>query len=167
MRTRLTIVGLVVAALAALLAAGAVSARCLDEDCRPTVPSATATWAPLWTATPAATTAESAMSADMPAAAEVEPAGLAAATPTFTPIPCPLDWSLPYSDENYQLLAHCRALHYIETGEIACPPPGTVWYDDYFQDGFCHPAPGTTPLPPPPPWWTPAPPWYHTPTPTS
>ena len=61
---------------------------------------------------------------------------------------CPLDWSLPESDGNYEWLAFCRFVHYERTGIMACPPPDSVWYGRYFQDAYCAP-----------------PPWFVTPTP--
>ncbi len=60
---------------------------------------------------------------------------------------CPLDWSLPYTDNNYQQLAWCRWLLYKETGTYVCPPEGVVWHN-YFRDAFCAPPEGWTPLTP-------------------
>lgn len=107
-----------------LLAAQVALARCLDEDCRPVWPTASPTWAPLWTATPAATeippatALESAMATDMPAPPEPTalsgypappetatppggyPGQLPSPTATATlPPDCQIDWSQPYSDE--------------------------------------------------------------------
>lgn len=150
---------LVLTAAFALLLAAAASARCLDldDDCR--LPPATATWLPLWTATPPALIVLDVapeMSTDIPLPPATSAPAQAAASATWTPIPCPIDWSLPYSEANYQQLAWCRWLYYIDTGEIVCPPEDTVWIN-WFRDAFCAPPPGATALPPPPWWQTPTP----------
>lgn len=79
MRKFLTLTLFAAALLAPLLAARSVAARCLDEDCRPGRPTATAPRLPLWTPTaivPAATLAPelaAPMSTDIPPCPQTPP----------------------------------------------------------------------------------------------